>query len=112
MMKLSTISYLSRLICVTVLGSCFLISCYKEPFYPTTIVVENEDRSKVEGAYVVLTALSDTFGSGFTNSKGEIKFEFDNAAVYDIKASKDNRTEYGIIKLIDQENVEEIITLP
>jgi hypothetical protein len=112
MIKQSITSNFSRLILITFFGSCLFISCYKEPFYGCTVIVESQDQSKVEGAEVILTAIGDTFGMGLTNSKGEISFEFDNAAVFDVKASKGNNAEFGFIKLIDQENVKETIVLP
>ena len=71
--------------------------CYEEPFYKLKVNVVNQSLVPIESAEVIIS-VQDEFGvivdsanvykSGFTNSNGNILFEFENLGFFTVESIK------------------------
>ena len=71
--------------------------CYEEPFYKLEVNVVNQSLVPIENAEVIIS-VQDEFGvivdsanvykSGFTNSNGNILFEFENLGFFTVETKK------------------------
>ena len=71
--------------------------CYEEPFYKLQVNVVNQSLEPIENAEVIIS-VQDEFGvivdsanvykSGFTNSNGNILFEFENLGFFTVESIK------------------------
>ena len=71
--------------------------CYEEPFYKLKVNVVNQSLVPIENAEVIIS-VQDEFGvivdsanvykSGFTNSNGNILFEFENLGFFTVESIK------------------------
>ncbi|OUV56848.1 MAG: hypothetical protein CBC73_01785 [Flavobacteriales bacterium TMED113] len=71
--------------------------CYEEPFYKLEVNVVNQSLVPIENAEVIIS-VQDEFGvivdsanvykSGFTNSNGNILFEFENLGFFTVESIK------------------------
>lgn len=117
---------------VALLGLAALLivapGCNKEKDTKAIITIQDEDGSRVEGAYVKLYAnplppLQSDYTrlkkEGMTDSKGQVEFDYTGLyeqgaagfAVLNITSFKDSAVGEGIIKITEEETNEETVTL-
>lgn len=86
---------------LSILATFLLFSCENKelnPEYPFTIVVKTQDDStRVQNVFVEVAAPisgNAVFIEGYSNTEGEVDFEYDKAATLSIRASRGARPEY------------------
>ena len=75
----------------------FCVGCYEDPFYKLNVTVVNQDLSPIENAEVIVSVQDENgniidsanvYKTGFTNSNGNILFEFENLGFFNIESTK------------------------
>lgn len=102
----------------------FCIGCYEEPFYKLNVNVVNQNLSPIENAEVIISVQDENgniidsanvYKTGFTNSNGNVLFEFENLGFFNIESTKifdnGNATICGSASVGLEENTTKEITI-